>query len=62
MTIGEKLTKLRGCKTQKEIADAVGITISALSNYENDYRIPKDEVKKKLCFYYKVSIEKIFFN
>ncbi len=62
MTIGEKLTKLRGDKTQKEIADAIGITVSALSNYENDYRTPKDEVKKKLCSHYNVSIEEIFFD
>lgn len=62
MTIGQKLIKLRGSKTQREIAEAVGITVSALSNYENDYRTPKDEVKKKLCFYYKKSIEEIFFK
>ncbi len=62
MTIGEKLTKLRGDRTQKDIAEAVGITVSALSNYENDYRIPKDEVKKKLSVYYNTSIEEIFFT
>lgn len=62
MTIGEKLKELRGERAQKDVAETVGITVSALSNYENDTRIPKDEIKKKLALYYKTNIEKLFFN
>lgn len=62
MTIGEKLRKLRGEKTQKEVVKDLEITLSALSNYENDYRVPKDEIKKKLALYYKRTIEEIFFD
>ena len=62
MTIGEKLKKLRGKKKTKDVAKDIGITISALSNYENDYRIPRDETKRKIAKYYKKSVEEIFFE
>lgn len=62
MTIGEKLKKLRGEKKTKDVAKDIGITISALSNYENDYRIPRDETKRKIAKYYKKSVEEIFFR
>jgi transcriptional regulator len=62
MSIGEKLKKLRGGKKSKDVAKAIGITISALSNYENDYRIPRDETKRKIAKYYKKSVEEIFFK
>ncbi|KUL99355.1 transcriptional regulator [Fusobacterium nucleatum subsp. nucleatum] len=61
MTIGEKLKKLRGEKKTKDVAKDLGITISALSNYENDYRVPRDETKRKIANYYKKSVEEIFF-
>ncbi|PGH21725.1 transcriptional regulator [Fusobacterium polymorphum] len=54
MTIGEKLKKLRGKKTQSELSRELGILPSAYSNYENDYRVPNDEVKKKI-------VDEIFF-
>ena len=62
MSIGEKLKKLRGGKKSKDVAKAIGITISALSNYENDYRIPRDETKRKIAKYYKKSVEEFFFE
>nr|DAQ12847.1 MAG TPA: Helix-turn-helix XRE-family like protein [Caudoviricetes sp.] len=62
MTIGEKLKKLRGKKKTKDVAKDIGVTISALSNYENDYRIPRDETKRKIAKYYKKSVEEIFFG
>ena len=62
MTIWEKLKKLRGEKKTKDVAKDIGITISALSNYENDYRIPRDETKRKIAKYYKKSVEEIFFG
>ena len=62
MTIGEKLKKLRGRKKSKDVAKDIGITISALSNYENDYRIPRDETKRKIAKYYKRAVEEIFFE
>lgn len=61
MTIGEKLKKLRGKKTQSELSKELGILPSAYSNYENDYRVPNDEVKKEIATYYKKTVDEIFF-
>jgi len=59
--IAEKLVELRGKRTQKDVAEKIGITTTALSNYENGIRIPRDEIKIKIAKFYKKSIEEIFF-
>ena len=61
MTIGEKLKKLRGDKKQSILARELGILPSAYSNYENDYRVPNDEIKKKRADFYKKTVDEIFF-
>ncbi len=61
MSIGERLRKLRGDRTQLEISLDTGISVQALSNYENGTRIPRDETKVVLANYYNVSIEELFF-
>lgn len=60
--IGTKLIELRGNRTQEEVANAVGISASALSMYENGERIPRDNIKIRLADYYKKPIHKIFFT
>lgn len=62
MSIGMKLKALRGQRTQKEVADKVGITKSALAMYERDKRVPRDEVKVKLAAYYGETVQAIFFS
>jgi len=59
--IGEKLRELRGTKSQREVAEAVGVTAMAVSLYESGERIPRDEVKMKLAKYYGVPVS-IFFT
>lgn len=61
--IGERLAKLRisAKKTQKEVAETIGISVSALTMYEGGNRIPRDEVKVKLAHYYSVSVERLFY-
>ena len=59
--ISERLVKLRGAKSQEEVARATGISPSALSMYENGERVPRDEVKIRLAEYYGTSVEEIFF-
>lgn len=59
--ISEKLKILRGDRSQKEVAEALGITPAALSNYEQGIRVPRDETKKEIAKFYGVSIEEIFF-
>lgn len=58
---GEKLKELRGCRTQTGVARAVGITPSALSMYESGDRVPRDEVKERLCAYYQVPVASVFY-
>ncbi|MDD4565530.1 MAG: helix-turn-helix transcriptional regulator [Eubacteriales bacterium] len=60
--MGETLRRLRGNKTQDEVAAALEISKSALSMYEKGGRIPRDEIKKKLADYYGRSVQFIFFK
>ena len=59
--IAERLIALRGSKTKTEVAQAIGVTPSAYSMYENGERVPRDEIKKKIAEYYKKSVATIFF-
>lgn len=59
--IAEKLRKLRDGKSRQEVADACGISVSALAMYEAGERIPRDEIKIKLARYYNRSVSYIFF-
>lgn len=60
--IGEKLVKLRGKKTQSEVAGAVGISTSALSMYECGERIPRDTIKVSIANYFGTTVESLFFD
>lgn len=59
--VGRRLVKLRGNKTQEQVAKAVGISVSALSSYECGERTPRDPIKIALARYYKRSVQSIFF-
>ena len=61
-TIGAILTELRGDRSQKEVAEAVGISLSALSSYERNERVPRDEKKMAIARYYKRDVGSIFFS
>nr|DAO45679.1 MAG TPA: helix-turn-helix domain protein [Caudoviricetes sp.] len=62
--IAKKLIELRQKKqkTQQEVANAVGISVSAIAMYEAGDRVPRDEVKLALAQYYKTSVGHIFFS
>lgn len=62
--IANKLKDLRVLKnkTQHEVAGDLGISRSAIDNYERGIRVPRDEIKVKLANYYGVGVESIFFN
>ncbi len=62
MTIGKRLLELRGSIPRKTICKAVNITYTALSNYENGLRIPRDEVKVALANFFGKTVEEIFFK
>ena len=58
--MNEKLIQLRGNRSQEEVAKALGISVSALSMYEQGNRIPRDEIKIRMAEYYGISIEALF--
>ena len=62
--IAARLRKLRYKKglTQYEVAKAIGVSLSAMTNYELGIRTPRDEIKIKIANFYGVSVESIFFN
>lgn len=60
--IGTRLRMLRGDTPRPVVADAIGISVSALQMYENGARIPRDQIKMALAEYYRTSVEAIFFN
>jgi len=57
----ERLIKARNGESKKKVAEACGISLSALSMYELGQRIPRDTVKKRLAQYYGKSIQELFF-
>ena len=60
--IGERLRRLRGSRSQKEVADALGVTPMAISLYETGDRIPSDNMKIKIADYYNRSVAFIFYK
>ena len=45
---GANLRRLRGKRTQKQIAQALDISVSALRAYERGKRMPRDEVRARI--------------
>ena len=54
------LRKLRGCRSQAEIASKIGITQAHYGYIENGERIPSLPIAIKLATFFKVKIEDIF--
>ena len=57
--MNERLKQLRTEKglRLKDVAEAVGLTIRAISNYEQGIREPSIEILKSLCDYFDVSAD-----
>lgn len=60
--IGELLLHLRGDKTQKEVAEAVGVSQSAIRQYEHGNRSPSDVVKYRLSKLFEMPVQDLFFQ
>lgn len=60
--IAQRLLELRGEESRETVAAAVGVSVSAISMYENGERIPRDDVKIRFAKYYKKSVQEIFFD
>ncbi|MGO5490377.1 helix-turn-helix transcriptional regulator [Acidaminococcus sp. HCP3S3_H5] len=59
--IGERLRKLRGEIDRSTVAQGCGISVSAVSMYENGIRVPRDEIKVRLAKFYGKTVESIFY-
>ena len=55
--MNERLKQIRldSGKTIKEVAAALGMTISAYAHYEQGRREPSIDILKKICIYFSVS-------
>ena len=60
--VAAALRALRGEKSQESVANAIGISPSALAMYENGERMPRDGVKVALAKFYGVSVGSLFFG
>lgn len=60
--VGQRLRLLRGNRSQKEVAKALGVTDMAVSLWENGERMPSDDMKIKIAAYYKKTVVSIFFK
>lgn len=63
MTIGAKLKRLREEKgvSIEKMAKTLGLTNQAIYNYENNVRVPRDEIKIQIASYFNKTVEEIFF-
>lgn len=60
MNIAKQLVEARETKKREEVADAIGVSVSAIAVYENGERVPRDETKIKLADYYNTTVQKLF--
>lgn len=60
--IAERLVELRGERSREEVANAVGVSKSAIAMYEKGERIPRDPIKLRIAQYYGKTVQEIFFT
>lgn len=56
-----KILRLKHGETQKQLAEAIGVSIMAISKYESGNAIPSDDNKVKISRHYNMSVESIFY-
>ena len=62
LAVAGRLRKLRGDRTQKSIAKAVGVTPMAISLYESGKRMPRLQTMNKLAKAYNTTVDALFFG
>jgi len=60
--IAKRLTELRGQRSRRDVANAVGVSESAWAMWENAERVPKDEIKMRIADEFGRSVQEIFFD
>lgn len=61
IAIGQRLRNLRGDKPIQKVAEDLGVSVSAISMWENGERLPKDDKKIALASYYGTSVQALFY-
>lgn len=61
ITVGKRLTELRGDRSQERVARDNNLSLSAYTKYERGERVPRDEIKIRLAAYYQKTVQEIFF-
>ncbi len=60
--IGQRLVKLRDIRPRAAVARALGISYTALVNYEKGVRIPKHETQMRIAAYYHTTVDELFYT
>jgi DNA-binding XRE family transcriptional regulator len=60
--IGKKLEALRGGTPRAVVAQAVGVSYTAMQMYENGERVPRDETKIALAKFFHTTVGSLFFG
>lgn len=56
------LKEARGNMSRKDVANKLGISLSALSMYESGERVPRDELKVRMARLYNTTVGHLFFG
>lgn len=62
MEAGKRIRELRGNRSKREVAQALGISFSSYVKYERGERTPRDSIKKRIAEYFGVTVGFIFFS
>jgi transcriptional regulator with XRE-family HTH domain len=60
--IGKLLTTLRGEQSLSDVAKTLGLSPSAIRQYESGNRIPRDNIKEKIAKFYDKTVQEIFYS
>ncbi|WP_028609240.1 helix-turn-helix transcriptional regulator [Paenibacillus harenae] len=56
------IVKLRGNRSQRQIAEELGVPVSTYAMVELGYRFPRRELQAKLAAFFKVTVDELFFD
>ncbi|WP_019123774.1 helix-turn-helix transcriptional regulator [Brevibacillus massiliensis] len=62
MKKNEKMVSLRGERSQKQVADEIGIPVSTYAMIEAGHRFPRKDLQLKLSRYFGVTVDELFFT
>lgn len=60
--VGRRLRDIRRYRPQREIAEELGVSVTAVGNYERGIHTPPDEIKVKYAELCGKTVQEIFFD